>query len=170
MIQVDSLETMAEIAIALTGFTGVVSVLGGRPSGGWIGPDRLWLQALLAWSLIAALGGVLPGVLSSGIDDPTDVWLAASAVFAMVHTVSLSWILVSAYLRLGLPAFRRSERVIISICSPLGALLLVAQIAVITGSLESAAPFVYHAGIAWYLLISGIAFAFMLFPRPTPSA
>jgi len=170
VIEVDSLETMAEIAIALTGFTGVVSVLGGRPSGGWIGPDRLWLQALLAWSLIAALGGVLPGILSSGIDSSAGVWFAASAVFAGVHSVSLSWILVSAYLRLGLSAFRLSERVIILVCSPLGALLLTAQIAVITGPLEAAASFIYHAGIAWYLLISGIAFSFMLFPRPTRTA
>ncbi len=164
MIEVDSLETMAEIAIALTGFTGVVSVFGPRPSGGWVGPERLFLQALLNWSLIAVVLGMLPGVVSSNFEDPEKLWLSVSVVFAVVHFVSLAWFLV-AVTRLGLSTFRRFEQIITIFGIPVGVLLVACQAAAVAGPLRSHLALVYHLGILWYLLISALAFSFMLFPR-----
>lgn len=112
---------------------------------------------------------MFPGVLSVAFDDLVPVWFMSSIVFAAVHLVSLTWFL-AALARLGFSAFRPFERRIITVCIPFAVLLVICQLAVVVGSLRAFASLVYHLGIFWYLLISGIAFSFMLFPRAERSA
>jgi len=164
MIETGTLETMAEIGIALTGFTGVVSVLEDRPRVGWAGPDRVLLVALLIWSLIAAIFGVLPGVLVKAGLEPHQTWRLATLIFAVVNCSTLSWF-VSAVLGVGLGEFRSFERWSIRIGVPGAVLLTIFQITSVFGPVSSSAPLVYHLSVFWFLGVAALAFSFMLFPR-----
>lgn len=85
--------TMSGIAISLTGFTGVVSVLSARDDRSPTSFDRFLLAALLQWSLIAALAGLLPGVLESLAQPPSDVWKTSLGVVVVLHAASAAWTL-----------------------------------------------------------------------------
>lgn len=62
----ETLRTIAEVAIAIAGFSGVVVVFGSRAHGSWssVEADRLWL--LLAQALIVTLFAFLPILLHAG--------------------------------------------------------------------------------------------------------
>ena len=58
-----TLSTIAEVAIALAGFTGVVAVLGNRRKNDWTSEERLQLRVLVETSMTALFASFTPGVL-----------------------------------------------------------------------------------------------------------
>ncbi len=86
---VELLIGIAEIAVALAGFTGVVVTFGSRSQGAWHPGDRLRLSFLLMASLTAAGFALLSLLaLSSNLAEPT-VWSALSALWALFMCWSL---------------------------------------------------------------------------------
>ena len=79
---------IAEIAVALAGFSGVVVVFGSRNSGTWYPGDRLKLGFLIESSLTAAgfsLAALL--VLYSFPGDLSLVWMIISIMWGGVHAL-----------------------------------------------------------------------------------
>jgi len=83
MQQEGTLLTLAEIAIAFAGFSGVVSVLGRRASGSWLPEDRLRLSWLLENSFLAFFGSLLPIGLYSFDRSQGVAWAWASGFLAV---------------------------------------------------------------------------------------
>jgi len=61
----DVLSLLAELAIAIAGFSGIVAVFGRRSAGEWTSAEGARLAGLLTLSLTAALFSVLPLVVLS---------------------------------------------------------------------------------------------------------
>lgn len=93
MEEAETLRTIAEVAIAIAGFTGVVVVFGSRTRGEWtrLEADRLWL--LLAQALLAALLAFVPILLHSGGLADQAVWRVSNGTFAIAFAALGSKIL-----------------------------------------------------------------------------
>jgi hypothetical protein len=102
----DLLQTIAEIAITLAGFTGVVAFLGQRARGEWRTVDLFRFNQLLAGSLAALLLSFAPILLFKlGVPEPL-AWRASSGLVALYLAAALAW---SAQGLRGLPEAERSE-------------------------------------------------------------
>jgi len=76
------LQTIAEIAVAFTGFTGVVAAFGRRSDRKWSDVDILRFRIMLATSLCALLYSVLPFVLFHLGLTSAALWRLGSALLA----------------------------------------------------------------------------------------
>jgi hypothetical protein len=72
------LSTLAQIAVALAGFSGIVVALGGRAHGEWSSRDRRLLTALLGTSGGSALLCVPPLLLASAQLPERTIWVVSS--------------------------------------------------------------------------------------------
>ena len=86
---VELLVGIAEIAVALAGFTGVVVVFGSRSAGAWHPGDRLRLGFLLEASLTAGGFSLLALLLLSSIGDTDLTWAVASTAWGLYMVFSL---------------------------------------------------------------------------------
>jgi hypothetical protein len=78
----DALATIAEIAIAIAGFSGVAAVLGRRSQGEWSPLDVFRLRELLLSSISIVVLCFVPIVLSLSPLTPSLVWVLSSGVWA----------------------------------------------------------------------------------------
>ncbi len=83
----DILLTLAEVSVALAGFSGVVAVFGRRDPGTWSFADRFRFFALVHTSLSSLLLCIIPfGLLAFSLAEET-VWSALSALFVVYNAV-----------------------------------------------------------------------------------
>jgi hypothetical protein len=79
----DLLTTLAQLGVALAGFSGIVVVLGARASGDWSARERQLLSVLLATSGAVILWSLLPLLLSASQLTDRRVWLLSSGSWAI---------------------------------------------------------------------------------------
>ena len=149
------LSTVAEVSIALAGFTGVVAVLGKRRKHDWTAEERLQLRTLVETSLTALFASFAPGILGLIVASEPAVWRGANLFLGALHLANLL-------------AFLRRAREAKPTASQKG--LLVVGIAIIL------AHFLASAGVLpWYILIfvigllqqvfiAALNFVLLLFP------
>ena len=89
MSTVEILVGIAEIAVALAGFTGVVVAFGSRGQGAWHPGDKLRLGFLLESSLTAAGFSLLALLLLSLAESEALTWAAMSGIWALFMPGSL---------------------------------------------------------------------------------
>ena len=80
---------LAEISVALAGFTGVVVVFGSGSSGRWLPGDRLRMGFLLEASLTAGGFALLALVLYSSLQSAGNAWALVSGLWALYMVYSL---------------------------------------------------------------------------------
>ncbi|MBW2292079.1 MAG: hypothetical protein JRG89_09240 [Deltaproteobacteria bacterium] len=88
MEHLDTLHTIAEIAVALAGFTGIVTIFSSR-SGHWPPAEVLRLRTLLRASLSALFLCFVPILFSFLTPAPAQVWKASCLVIAAVMSINL---------------------------------------------------------------------------------
>ena len=74
----DLLTTLAQLGVALAGFSGIVVVLGARATGEWSSRERRLLSVLLAASGAVILWSLLPLLLLASQLPERSVWLLSS--------------------------------------------------------------------------------------------
>ena len=79
----DILQTIAEVAIALTGFTGIVVALGDRSHAPLSGFGRARFRILLAGSLAALILSLLPFLLHHNGVPPHAIWAICSGLVVL---------------------------------------------------------------------------------------
>ena len=94
---VDTLHTLAQIAIALIGFSGIVVVFGERTSARWTAEEALRLYALLAPSLTVLFCCFIPILLAALLDRPETVWRIANALLGLAHGANLAGFLINTW-------------------------------------------------------------------------
>lgn len=80
---------IAELAVALAGFTGVVVAFGSRQVGTWHPGDKLRLAFLLEASLTAGGFALLSLLLYTNFDDESKAWAVASGSWVLYMLFSL---------------------------------------------------------------------------------
>jgi hypothetical protein len=80
---------VAEVSIALAGFTGVVAVLGNRRNHDWSPEERLQLRTLVETSLTAMFASFVPAVLFLALDSEPAVWRSANLFLGALHLANL---------------------------------------------------------------------------------
>jgi len=165
----DTLATLAEVAAAFAGFSGVVAALGVRSLSEIRALDRFRFANLLVVSVGAALFAFLPIVLQQFPIGSSAVWASSSALLA-VFAVALLLKRWRAGLQLG-PMTRGPLNLWMVTCW-IGALsaiclLQLANIFEWPGSRSGAA---YVAGVFGLLLLSGLQFISLALPSQAPDS
>lgn len=153
-------ETIAEIAIALTGFTGVVIALGRGQLSDWSPTERFLLTALLYWSIGTMFLAFVPSGLAS-LRSLTEPWRVAHGVFALFHAGVFTWYFQQAG-RLAIPVTRSPENLAIVV---VGFGVLLAEVLVALGLLAGLAPFLYLVALLWFVFLAIRVFVALVFPR-----
>lgn len=153
----DALFTVAEVAIALAGFSGVVAILGQRSSGEWSEPDWLRFAMLLAFSFGAVLFSLLPTlVLALGASEPAAWGISSGLLFVFLVTGYV--IVVRRVSALGEVADREFPRAIgltVGVISlPVLAMLALNALGVVFS--REFGPF--FLGVLWLLSTAGFQF------------
>lgn len=86
--------TFADIAVALIGFSGVVTILGHRGKGEWQQAEKVRLQALVEPSIVALVGALLPSTLSLVMENTDILWRLCNLIVLVMHIAAFT-----AYMR-----------------------------------------------------------------------
>jgi len=166
------LVVIAEVGIALAGFSSLMAILGSRPAEADVVMDRIRLLASLVASLSTTAFALFPIVLGNFLSDPESVWRGASA---------LSLGIILPYRVYSMLDARRSRRLFGSRgLRAFAAYLLVAGgdllfITVLFGVAASHAAGLYVLALYFGLLLAGITFLWFAIsllersPRPPDS-
>jgi hypothetical protein len=149
------LSTITQVAVALTGFTGVVAVLGHRDHGAWTPEERLQLRTLVETSLTALFASLAPIVIFIALGSEPVAWRGANAVIGVLHLLNLSAFLWRA--KRARPT--ASQRVLLVI----GVAAIVAHFLAAAGVLPWFA-LIFFLGLIQQVFISALNFILLLFP------
>lgn len=153
------LTVVAEVSVALAGFTGVVAVLGNRRNHDWSPEERLQLRTLVETSLTALFASFAPSVLYLALTSEPAVWRSANLFLGMLHLANLV-------------AFLRRATDARPTASQKG--LLVVGVAMILAHFLAASGLIpwyvliFVVGLLQQIFIAALNFVLMLFPVDNP--
>lgn len=162
----ESFSTLAEFAVAMAGFSGIVIALRARDGG--VEP-LVWFRnlCLLTWALGAAFGSLGPGLMASLGLPAESAWAGSSAVLALVCVMLMAVPLVARH-RLDDADRARLARYVWALAlggNGLAAGLLLANA---FGTLGPSGPGPVYGGILWLLAFATLLFVRMLAQPPEP--
>jgi Na+/H+ antiporter NhaA len=153
----DILVLVAELAVAIAGFSSVVVALARRPVAEWPPGDQRNLRILLQVSGIAIFFSLFPLILQRGIATPS-FWNIALAVYGIAHLVDVSTFLFR-------PVHGESQ-----VPPAIGFTLSLFSIGVAALGSATMAEVTYLGVLVWHLGVAGMGFAFLLFRRRDSAA
>jgi hypothetical protein len=146
---------VAEVSIALAGFTGVVAVLGNRRNHDWSPEERLQLRTLVETSLTAMFASFVPAVLFLALDSEPAVWRSANLFLGALHLANLV-----AFLRRTTDAKpTASQRGLLVI----GIAMILAHFLTATGLIPWYV-LIFLVGLLQQVFIAALNFVLLLFP------
>jgi len=148
----DILVLVAELAVAIAGFSSVVVALGRRPVADWSRGEQRNLRILLQVSGIAILFSLFPLILQRGIDTPA-FWNIALLVYGLAHAVD-----VSTFLFRPIPGESQIPPII-------GFALALLSVVVAALGSRTSAEVTYLCVLVWHLAVAGMGFAILVFRR-----
>lgn len=147
--QSDTLHAIAEIAIAIAGFAGIVAAIDRRSAIPTTGAHNS-LTTLLGSSLGVALFAFVPEWIASARLSPELVWQASNGLFGIYRLTYVSMIVLSA---------RRAGRERpFRFPLPIGTLLGIMHLAASAGALPDFHYFLYLTGLLWGIGVSLLSF------------
>lgn len=155
----DTLILIAEIGVAIAGFSSVFVALNNKAVRHWSIYQRHNLRVLLQVSALAIFFSLFPLVFSRAVDGP-QVWNWALGVYAAIHIID-----VSTFIR-KLPAnLPTSAR----ITPHLGLVLAITALAVALLGSPLLAEVLYLCNLVWHLGIAAMGFTFLVMGDPNDS-
>jgi hypothetical protein len=148
-----TLESLAEIGVAITGFAGLVAVVGRRSDEPWSDDDRANLRGLLLWSLGTVFLAYVPIVLSSFGEVVPRPWQVSNAIFACFHT----YVFYQTFrgMKGASRPMNRFEKMLVAI----GSGVLTGEILAAAGALGPLAPSMYLVAVLWFFFLAVTRFA-----------
>jgi hypothetical protein len=154
MTPTDTFHSIAGIAVAFAGFTGIVLAVRKSVEARAAAIERSRLLDLLLASLGAIFFAYLPEVVSAfGVDESAG-WRACALAFVVYHTADVA---VAAKIG-GHVVLTRSDWILV----PTGALVMVAQWATGLGFFVEYVQAVYFVALLWLLFVAAYQFAQLL--------
>jgi hypothetical protein len=165
MDEADTLQTFAEVGIALTGFTGIVVVVGRRSRGDWSPVELGQLHDLLWASLNVVCFAFLPLVVFR-VMTADAMWRALSGAFALGDIAFMGhyWWRGARFIRNGVPMPIWGVRIGF-MAIPLMIVAVAAKVGVALGFWASFAALIYLASLFGALFAAAVNFVFLLLPR-----
>ena len=148
----DILVLVAELAVAIAGFSSVVVALGRRPVADWMPGEQRNLRILLQVSALAILFSLFPLILQRAISTPA-LWNLALLVYGVAHAVDASTFLFR-------PVPGESQ-----IPPAIGVGLALFSIAAAALGSATFAEVTYLCVLVWHLGVAGMGFAVLVFRR-----
>jgi hypothetical protein len=156
----DTLVLVAELAVAVAGFSGVIVAVENRSVASWPDLQRFNLRVLLQVSALAIFFSIFPLILERVIPQPAS-WRWALWVYGIVHLVDVASFMLRSPAGVGaLHSFLQRVGLLVALSS-----LLVAGL----GSLLFAEVF-YLGALVWHLGVAAMGFALLLFDDRAESA
>ena len=93
----DTLHTIAQVAVTIIGFSGIVVVFGERAVSAWTAEDRLRIFALIMPTLTAFFCSFVPILIASFSLSADVVWRSSNAVLGLAHLANLSIFVVNRH-------------------------------------------------------------------------
>jgi hypothetical protein len=154
--QIGTLHTIAQVAIALIGFSGIVSIFGERSKLKWTAQESLHLFTLLAPSLTVLFCSFVPILLATLSLNEETIWRISNLVLGVLHAAIFCRFLLSA----------RNMKVSTEqkVSTSLGALVITAHFLAVFG-INPWYDFTFIFGLLWFLYV-GISHFLSLF-RPS---
>jgi hypothetical protein len=157
----DLLTTLAQLGVALAGFSGIVVVLGARATGHWSSRERQLLNILLGTGGSVILWSILPLLLLAAQLSERRVWLISSGSWSIVQGAVL------AVRARGIARDREAQTqerslVIFALLGGITALILQ-----LTNLVWLGVAWPHLAAVAWQLALSFLVFVRLLRPSPT---
>jgi hypothetical protein len=153
---IDTLQTLSEIGIAITGFAGVAAALDSRSRAEWSDFDRANLYTLLTWSISTVFLAYVPLILHGLNGLVSHPWRTSLALFAIYH----SWIFFSSFRGVQeIPAFRSRQILALSV---IGILVLALEVSGALGFADAFAPTVYVVAVLWFLFLAVTRFVVLV--------
>ena len=161
----ESLYNLAEIAIALAGFSGLVAVFRSERLGSWQARERFLFWLLLACALGCLFFALFPITLHLlGFADDA-VWATSSALAASYYAVvaGAGWI---AHLRMNRAGHPTTRPAAVYVFPPLSVLVIVILVLNAVGIVFDRSVGVYHAALLFGLVAASTFFVFLLIFPP----
>jgi hypothetical protein len=155
----EHLSTIAEVAIALAGFSALVAVLAGQPERGKARLDGLRLQIMLESSLLVVAFALFPIVPAKFGISPEATWRISAIVYLAVD-IPLTILSAKRILpvRRLYTAHDRADRATSVAVQALGYGADLAMLTVVLGIVSQLSAAFYFLGLYMVLLLAGILF------------
>lgn len=150
-----ALATIAQVAITLLGFTGVVAVLGRRARGVWTGLEIATFRTLLEASATALFASFLPGVLTLAMASDLAPWRIANLVLGAVHLAFF----IAFFWRIR--GFATSPTLVQKLLTPTGPLIIGAHFLTAAGIIPGA-ELIFLLGLLQQLFVGIETFVVLL--------
>lgn len=162
----ETLYTVAEVGIAITGFAGIVAAIGHRSDTVRSADAAANLRNLVGASLGTVLFSFVPVWLNAAINSPDAVWQVSNGAYGVYRLSYLAFIIVSIR-RGGKPIFEHTHQVV---TLPLGIALGISHLIAAMGLLREFHYFIYLTGLFWGLGIGLLNFSRLLSDRTESDA
>lgn len=166
MDQAENLRTIAEIAAAFAGFTGVVLILGQRSVGTWSPAEASTIRVLLESSIGAVFFALLPNIILPAFVSPITTWRVSAALLTVYH--------VAAIARSDLLDRRATAELLgrrLDWGLTIGGLISSGATAVVAlGFVTGAAALIYTLSLLYILLVAALCFGALLLSGGRPAA
>jgi hypothetical protein len=166
MDQLENLRTIAEVATAFAGFTGIVVVLGHRTSGAWSTSERSTIRILLETSIGTVLFALLPAIVVQSFSSPFTGWRVSAGLLTVYH--------LAIVVRADVLARGEAGHVLGRMIDWGGTALSVVSMcftgAVALGYAGNIASLVYTLSLLHFLLIAALSFGALLLSTGRPAA
>ena len=160
----DSLQTIAEISIGLAGFSGLIVALRKNP-GPLTDVQKYRLKILFAMTFGAMFLSLLPDLLLNFHVPDERIWFDSSAAMFTYSLFFIFWLVAGAR-RVAKVAPEIFNWLVFSSLTAGHVVVLLLQLAVMTGLIETRAPGIFSLGLIWYLIHAAQQFVRMLFILP----
>ena len=149
----DYLVTVAQIAIAIAGFSSIVEALSTRHVQHWTDVERYNFRTLLQVSAMALFFSLLPMVLVQLWDEYV-AWRVALFVYGIFHLADVGSFMLK---------FPPGAPGLVKITMTIGLTIACSQIYIAIAQQENLMIFIYLVALTWQLLIAFLGFAMSLY-------
>lgn len=147
---IGTLHVIAQIAITLIGFTGIVVALRHKPDQAWDPRVNAQLYALVVLPGMVMAFCFLPGVLfASGMAEP-DIWLWSNGLFGCAKLLAIGYFTVLA--------FKQDNYEMGQVFLQATGLLIAVLHFLVVFSIINAAELIYIIGLLWPLFVGTVNF------------
>jgi hypothetical protein len=145
--------TIAEVSVAVAGFSAVVVTLNAKPVRAWDETDRLNLRLLIQVAFLTILFALLPSILDVSLE-PDALWSVALWAYGLVHLLDVGSFLMGMT--------KHTPRVFLGTAC-CGVAVALTQIAVAWAGSTTARETTYVASLVWHLYVTFLAFVLLLY-------